>query len=110
MNKSFRTAVAQSHVTPNPAPSHTAVHIDIGTLRLHGYNDAQQRRFLHSLETHLLHLAGEPRQWAMFASQHIAELAVVKPRNGSSPESAARQVAQRVFELCAQSDTEDRHG
>lgn len=109
MNKTSRT-VSPSRPTQTSLPSHTAVRIDIGTLTLHGYNGAQQRRFLQSLETHLLRLAGGQTHWATFASQHITQLAVVNPRSSSSPESAARQVAQRLFERCAQGDTEDGHG
>lgn len=91
-------------------PSRVAVRIDIGTLRLHGYSAAQQQRFLRTLETQLAQKATARTDWPALASRHIARLAPLQVRAGTTPEKAAAMIAQQLFDLCTGHATEDRHG
>lgn len=86
------------------------VRINIETLHLHGYNTAQQQRFLRALETQLAQHACAQTDWPTLASRHVAQLAPLQMRAGATPESAASLLAQQLIDLCATRTTENHHG
>jgi len=85
------------------APSRTKptnVRIDIAHLSVEGYTAAQYTRFMRTLEAALRTLAAQPRDWSALAApgeQHTARVAPLTPRPGTTPEQAARELAQRLF-------------
>lgn len=112
------THTRHANATPQPArtaplrtrKNATAVHIDIGHLSLHGYTQPQQQRFMQTLEATLSQLAMDKRNWSLLASRHIADLAPMHPRPGTTPESAARQLARQLFRLLDRQQSEVDHG
>ena len=89
------------------APSRTKptnVRIDIAHLSVEGYTAAQYTRFMRTLEAALRTLAAQPRDWSALAApgeQHTARVAPLTPRPGTTPEQAARELAQRLFSRLA---------
>jgi hypothetical protein len=90
--------------------NHLAVSINIETLRLHGYNATQQQRFLRALETQLAQHASTQSSWPTLISRHIAQLAPLQLRAGTTPEQAAAMLAEQLFNHCAHHDTENLDG
>lgn len=106
-----------AHTAPQPSvrKKQAAVHIDIGRLSLHGYTQPQQQRFMQALETALSQLATDRKNWSSLTSRHIADVAPMRPRPGTTPEAAARRLARQLFSLLDQRERdqhepERRHG
>ena len=86
------------------------VHIDIQRLSLHGYTQAQQRRFIQALEVAIRSFASEQARWSLVRPMHIAHLDAIHPGAGANPEESARQLAQQLFGKLGGSQRERRHG
>jgi hypothetical protein len=86
------------------------VRINIETLQLHGYNSTQQQRFLRALETQLAQRAATQTDWRALASRHIAQLAPLQVRAGTTPEQAAAMLAEQLILQCTHQDTENHDG
>ncbi|GLQ45827.1 hypothetical protein GCM10007862_08780 [Dyella lipolytica] len=87
-----------------------AVHIDIDRLSLHGYTQPQQQRFMQAFETALSQLAVDRKEWSLLTPRHIADVTPVRPRPGTTPEAAARQLARQLFGLLDQQELGRSHG
>ncbi|WP_184055871.1 hypothetical protein [Paraburkholderia sp. MM5384-R2] len=92
------------------APGGVRIGIDIQRLSLNGYTQVQQQRFVQALEATLSRLAEDGAGDASLSSRHIAQLEPLRMRPGSTPEDAARLLAQALIGALAERKPERGHG
>lgn len=96
--KAREAAQSTTQTQARTAPAN--VRLDISHLSVEGYTAAQHARFMRTLEAALRTLAAQPRDWSSLAAsgaQHLARVAPLTVRPGSTPEEAARELARRLF-------------
>lgn len=91
-----------------PCNRATKLHFQIDRLTMHGYSNADQRRFVHSLERQLASLVRHTATWPA-ASRILGSLEAIRLRPGASPEEASRLLARRIFSIFVSRGESDRH-
>jgi hypothetical protein len=102
-------ATDSQDATPGHAPRQNAksaieVHFNIRRLTIEGYSSAGQERFTRSLRAHLSALAQDAHQhqWSSANGLAMDRLDAGGLAPGATPETAARQIATRIFAGLAQ--------
>ncbi|HEV2275135.1 MAG TPA: hypothetical protein VGR96_13275 [Acidobacteriaceae bacterium] len=95
-----RSPIGNSRRAAAAATAPAAVHFQLGRITVEGFTLSAQKRFEHSLRSHLtgLALAHSSDRWMAAAGINVGRLDAGQLPPGASPEETARHIAEQIFD------------